>query len=159
MPVATVTLKTAAGANPLAGTRPARERIRKFAILIQNGFFGTFQGRGTYRLGIVQASGTITISGTDQGTYTTTINGVGINATGGATDTLTAAAIATAINASTNALVQYIVTATSAAGVVTITSSAAGTIGNCITLAATAGTGATASGARLTGGTGETVNY
>lgn len=159
MPTATVTLKTAAGANPLAGTRPARERVRNFSRLLNSAVFGLFQGRGVYRIGTAQATGTITISGTDQGTYTTTINGVGINATGGADDTATAAAIAAAINASANALVADIVEASSSAGVVTITAIHAGKTGNAITLAATAGTGATASGARLTGGTETSTAY
>lgn len=100
----------------------------------------------------VQASGTVTISGADGGTYATTINGVTINATGtNGNDTATAASIVTAIQASTNALVRGLVVASSSVGVVTITATRGGISGNTITLAAT-GTGATASGTRLTGG-------
>jgi phage tail sheath gpL-like len=98
----------------------------------------------------VAASGTVTIaSGT--GTITATINGVGVPVTWATSDTNTAALLAAAINASANALVNQHVTATSAAGVVTITALRPDASGNAITLAAS-GTGATASGARLTGG-------
>lgn len=98
----------------------------------------------------VAAAGTITLSG-GSGTITAIINGVSIAITWATSDTVSAALLATAINASSNALVQYLVTATSLLGVVTITA-LAGTTGNQCTLAAT-GTGATASGTRLTGGT------
>jgi phage tail sheath gpL-like len=98
-----------------------------------------------------KASGTITLS-SGTGTITATINGVAIAITWATSDTNSAALLATAINASVNVLVADIVTATSAAGVVTIESIRAGLCGNTITIAAT-GTGATASGVRLTSGT------
>jgi hypothetical protein len=100
---------------------------------------------------MVPAAGTVTIA-SGSGSITATINGVGVSTTWATSDTATAAALATAINASANALVSDHVTATSAAGVVTITAIQPGRSGNAITLAAS-GTGATASGARLTGGT------
>lgn len=104
---------------------------------------------------LAQASGTVTIS-SGSGSITATINGVAVAVTWGTSDTATATALAAAINASTNALVAGIVTASSAAGVVTVKALHSGKVGNCITLAAS-GTGATASGARLTGGTGDDV--
>lgn len=104
----------------------------------------------------VSASGTVTIS-SGSGTVSITINGVAFSRTWATSDTATAAAFVTDINASTNALVQNIVTASSAAGVVTITAIVPGVVGNCITLAA-AGTGMTASGARLTSGAETRVN-
>lgn len=107
----------------------------------------------------LNASGTITLA-VSSGILTATINGVAI-ATGvlAGTDTANAVVLAAAINASGNALVSGIVTATSALGVVTITSSVKGKTSNAITLAAT-GTGATASGARLTGGSdGTTTSF
>ena len=104
----------------------------------------------------VLATGTVTLSG-GSGTITATINGVAIAITWATSDTNSASLLAAAINASTNALVQNIVTATSAAGVVTISAVVPGVVGNCVTLAAS-GTGATASGARLTGGTETRVN-
>jgi phage tail sheath gpL-like len=100
----------------------------------------------------VYASGTVTIL-SGSGTITATINGVGTSVTWGTSDTATATALAAAINAATNDLVEFHVSASSSAGVVTITAKAPGQWGNAITLAAT-GTGATASGARLTGGVG-----
>jgi phage tail sheath gpL-like len=103
----------------------------------------------------VAASGTLTIS-SGSGTVGGSINGVSITVTWGTSDTATATALAAAINASTNALVQNLVTASAAAGVVTITAVQKGKQGNTMTLAAS-GTGVTASGARLTGGTGGDV--
>lgn len=97
-----------------------------------------------------QASGTVTIS-SGSGTITATINSVGVAVTWGTDDATTAAALAAAINASTNSAVQGQVYATAAAGVVTIKARTGGSGGNAITLAAS-GTGATASGATLTGG-------
>ena len=98
----------------------------------------------------VSATGTVTIS-SGTGTIGATINGVSITTTWATSDTATAAALATAINASANALVKGLVAATSTLGIVTITASRPGIYGNCVTLAAS-GTGATASGTRLTGG-------
>lgn len=99
-----------------------------------------------------QASATITISGADGGAYVATVNGVACNATGtNGNDTTTATSIAAAINSSTDALVQGLVHATSASGVVTVSAVHGGHQGNAITLAAS-GTGATASATRLGSG-------
>ncbi len=99
----------------------------------------------------VAASGTVTLS-SGSGTITATINGVAIAITWATDDTVSAALLAAAINASSNALVTGIVTATSALGVVTITSVLKNKTSNAITLTAS-GTGATASGSgRLTSG-------
>lgn len=96
------------------------------------------------------AAGTITlVSGS--GTITAIINGVSIAITWATDDTVSAALLAAAINASSNALVTGLVTATSALGVCTINAALLGKMGNAVLLSAT-GTGATASGARLTGG-------
>lgn len=103
----------------------------------------------------VAASGTVTLSSAS-GTVGASINGVSITVSASGGDTATAAALASAINASSNALVAPYVSATSALGVVTITAKTPGAAGNVITLAAS-GTGALASGARLTGGTDATT--
>jgi len=103
----------------------------------------------------VAASGTLTMA-SSSGTVGGSINGVAITVTWATSDTLSAAALATAINASANALVAGHVTATSALGVVTITARNKGVTGNAITLAAS-GTNVTASGARLAGGTAATA--
>jgi phage tail sheath gpL-like len=112
------------------------------------------KGLGVHSLSVVQngqATGTLTLS-TASGTVGGTINGVTVTVTAAGGDTATAVLIAAAINASANALVSNHVTATSALGVVTLTSKYPGHAGNAVTLAAS-GTGVTASGARLTGGT------
>lgn len=99
-----------------------------------------------------QAAGTWTTS-TGSGVMGVALNGVAITVTWATSDTATATALAAAINSSTNALVQGIVFAASALGVVTITAVRGGISGNAITLATSgAGTGQSVSGARLTGG-------
>lgn len=70
----------------------------------------------------------------------------------GGTVAQVASSLASSINRSATALVSGYVTATSAAGVTTISAVTPGITGNTITLSV-AGTGPTASGARLTGGT------
>ncbi len=107
---------------------------------------------GTATSALANASGAVTYV-TPSGTQTVTINGVAITASSGASAALTATAVAAAINASTNALVQYLVYAVPVGDVVSIVALQPGITGNTITLAAS-GTGATASGARLTGGVG-----
>lgn len=107
----------------------------------------------------VRASGTFTFASIAN-TNTLAINGVTFTcvtsgATGnqfnvGASDTEAAANAVIAINASVTALVAGYVTASSALGVVTITSSDYGIYGNQVTI--TGGTHVTASGARLTSG-------
>ncbi len=100
----------------------------------------------------VFATGTYTIS-SGSGVLTATINGVAVTtASQSGTDTACAVALAAAINASTNALVAGMVTATSALGVVTVTAAVAGKLGNAITTTAS-GTGNTADQARLVSGT------
>jgi len=104
----------------------------------------------------VAASGTLTVDGAN-GTVGGVINGVTITVSAGSDDDVVVAAnIAAAINASVDALVSGVVTATSAAGatttgVVTVSAVVKGKAGNAITLAAS-GTGITAGGARLTSG-------
>lgn len=102
---------------------------------------------GTFTLNTVIATDAVVINGT---TFTCVASG----ATGnqfdvGADDTETAANLVTAINASGD--VENIVTATSAAAVVTISAAFPGYLGNAITIVSNDAT-ITASGARLTGG-------
>lgn len=111
---------------------------------------------GTATTSLASATGTVTLS-SSSGTVGATVNGVSVTVSYSTSDTVTAGLLAAAINASSNALVKYLVAATSAAGVVTIVALQPGITGNCITLAAS-GTGATASGARLTGGAGGSNN-
>lgn len=98
----------------------------------------------------VAATGTFT-SSSGSGTQTAIINGVSVAITWATSDTISAALMAAAISASTNALIAGLVTATSAAGVVTV-SALPGKMGNSVTTTAT-GTGFSAGAARLTGGT------
>lgn len=113
----------------------------------------------------VKASGTFTFSAVLTASDTLVINGVTFTARAsgasgdefniGASATASATNLAAAINASATALISGYVVATSALGVVTITSVRPGTLGNCITIAegVDGGTVIAASGARLTGGT------
>jgi phage tail sheath gpL-like len=112
------------------------------------------------RVNSVQASQTFTLS-TAVATNTAVINGVTFTcvasgATGnqfnvGASDTLTAAALAAAINASVTAKVSGYVTATSSGAVVTVTAVEPGVSANLFTASATGGIAA--GGAAFTGGT------
>lgn len=149
------------------GTEGAARR-RNEALQLVVGFLrglisGTQKGTtvtinaGTATTALANATGTITLSGfVTSDTVTATINGVAITVTYATSNNNTAALLAAAINASTNALVQFLVSASVSAGVVTITALQPGITGNCITLAASkTGTGTvTASGTRLTGGAG-----
>lgn len=99
------------------------------------------------------ATGTLTIS-SGSGSVGGTIGGTSVTVTWATSDTASAAALATAINANTT--VNKWVTATSAAGVVTLTATSKNALGNNVTLVAS-GTGVTASGAKLTGGVNPTA--
>ncbi len=99
----------------------------------------------------VAATGIYTLS-SSSGVLTATINGVALATDSLAgTDTENAVALAAVINASSNALITGVVTATSALGVVTVTAVVKGKTGNSITTAAS-GTGNTAGQTRLTSG-------
>jgi phage tail sheath gpL-like len=103
----------------------------------------------------VKASGTYTLS-SSSGTLTATINGIAITASGAGTDAEDATALAAAINASSNALVAGIVTASAAGAVVTVTAVQPGKIGNSITTTGS-GTGVTCNQTRLASGAGGDV--
>lgn len=125
---------------------------------------GMYTGTLLVATSAVAATGTVTLASSISGD-TVTINGVVFTevASGatnnqfnhGATDTITAANLASAINISTTANVNRVVSATSAAAIVTITSKVPGNIGNLGTLAISAH--GSVSGATLTGGS-EDVN-
>lgn len=155
--------------SPFSLTTEGTSRRRNEAVLMVVSFLrglvsGTQRGTavtinaGTSSSALAAASGTVTLSGSS-GTFTATINGVAVTVTYASSINNTAALLAAAINASTNALVQYLVAATVSGAVVTIRSLQPGITGNAITLAASASAGtATASGARLTGGVGGSNN-
>jgi phage tail sheath gpL-like len=115
---------------------------------------------------LVAASGTATFVSIVQDDVVT-INGVAFTCrdadpTGnqflkGASDTTAAAACAAAINASTTAKISGYVTATSSAGVVTITARQPGVAGNMFTLAKTGAPITVTGSGFLTAGTGDNV--
>lgn len=100
----------------------------------------------------VRASGTLTMA-SSTGTVGGTIAGTAVTVTWATSDTASSAALAAAINANTT--VNKMVSATSSAGVTTITANVPGEIGNKLTLVAS-GTNVTASGATLASGAGGT---
>lgn len=103
---------------------------------------GVNSGLLTVQVGATQATATVTFTGAPTADETITIGHVVLTAKSsgaianqfniGGTVTLTAAALAACINASTN--LSGIVTATSAAGVVTITSVVPGKVGSALQL-------------------------
>jgi hypothetical protein len=146
----------------IGGTSRRRNEAVNMVIGFVRGLVsGTLKGSamtinaGTATTALASAAGTVTLATGASGTYTATINGVAIAATYATSLSNTATLLAAAINASTNALVQYHVQAVATGPVVTIVALQPGIAGNTITLAASASVGtATASGTRLTGGTG-----
>lgn len=113
---------------------------------------------------LVRASGTITCAAAADGDTVTIAGVVFTGETGSpgtdefdislASDALVAADLARCINASTDALLAGIVSASASDAVVTVTVVQAGRLGNHITLASSNGTRLAVSAARLTGGTG-----
>jgi hypothetical protein len=127
---------------------------------------GAVEGKMTVSLSgsaLVAATGTVTAASV-QAADTITINGVVFTATSsaaaanefniGASNTTCAAAIVTSIAASTTALIQGFISASSALGVVTLTAIPSGVVGNAYTLASSSVGRLAVSAARLAGGTG-----
>lgn len=141
-------------------------RRRNEAVNLLVGFLrglvsGTYKGTaltinaGTSSSALASATGTVTLAAGSSGDYTATINGVAVTVTYDTSLSNTAALLAAEINASTDPLVQYLVSAVAVGPVVAIVALQPGITGNTITLAASATVGtATPSGARLTGGVG-----
>ena len=106
------------------------------------------QASGTVTLSSMVAADTVTVNGT---VFTCVASGATNNQFNvGASDTITAANLAAAINSSTTAAFRNLVTASSSAAVVTVVSNPEGVLGNAITLAISAH--GSVSGATLTGG-------
>ena len=119
---------------------------------------GAKQAKVTIGVNASQATGTITLA-SHVATNTVTVNGVTFTAVASGatgnqynvgTDSVTAANLAAAINASVSPLVAGYVTAVANGAVVTISAVTPGLAGNVFTIAVSAN--GTASGARLTGG-------
>lgn len=147
-----VTINSTQDVGDLSFANWGKGRVsREVAKLIEGLGTGSFTGSLDVTAAAVAASGTLTISG-GSGAVGGTIGGQLVTVTWATSDTLSAAALAAAINANATTL-QYVV-ATSLAGVVTITSLVPGTVGNGVTLVAS-GTGVSASGARLASGAGQ----
>jgi hypothetical protein len=153
MPQTSYVKITTAANQTLVATSKNRTMDNLLALIggIMSGRRGKFGGSLEIHPACVAAAGTLTLAAA-AGTVGVTINGVAVTVAFAVSDTATATALAAAIVASVNDLVGKHVTATSLAGVVTITSKIPGFAGNAVTIVAS-GTGATASGARLTGGT------
>ena len=123
--------------------------ITRAAVDVQTGSADPVAASGTFTLSSVPEDDAVTI-----GTVTLTAKAspAGENQWSQAgTDTADATALAAAINA--HSVLSLVVTASSAAAVVTVTSKIKGVVGNQIPISET-GSSITASGAFLTGGTG-----
>jgi phage tail sheath gpL-like len=114
-------------------------------------YAATNKATGTVTCASVQANDTVTVNGV---VFTAKASGAVANEFNvGVSDTACATNLAAAINASVTALIPNYVVATSALGVVTLTSAFFGLAGNQTTLASSNGTRLAVSAARLTGGT------
>lgn len=126
MATTTVQIETTERADPLSDTRVTKlARLNRLSRLI-----GAIKGVGTrtaptVRRGVNFAGGTIILASTD-GDTTATINGVAIVGTFATSDTVTATALVTAINASTDGLIQNIVIAGNLKQVFTFSSAVLG---------------------------------
>lgn len=151
------TVKARLRLNPSGYAPDVIGRVASYIEAVAGGVHGgrlsvvttTVQASGTITLSSLAAADTITINGR---VYTASASPSGAQqflVTGG--DTLAAAAFAAKMNADTSTVVTDVVTATAAAGVITITSIVPGNVGNAMTIAISAH--GTASGGRLTGGT------
>lgn len=137
------------------------QQLENFIKGIKSGAYNASIECATDDTALARASGTVTVASI-QADDTVTINNVTL--TGKASpsgeaqfdsdgsDTVVATALAACINA--NSSLTGIVTATSSAGVVTVSAYAKGLMGNAITLASSNGTRLAVSAARLAGGTG-----
>jgi hypothetical protein len=105
------------GMDPLGERLSNRGRMRKFVNNLTGLIGGQNRAPNSVITGLNHATGTILYSSATTN-VTSTINGVAIVTDVGASDILTAAAVAAAINASTNALVQYLVRASHLAGTI-----------------------------------------
>jgi hypothetical protein len=171
----TATFETVGGKHGIA------QRIENFISSVQTGTEGAQDSSNPPSIAIsvqgneVKASGTITFSDHATANDTLIINGVTFTAKAsgaganefnvGASATASATNLAAAINASVTALVSGYVTATSALGVVTVSSAFYGLSGNQATIAEGVDSGSviSVSGARLTAGaadpTAQTLNF
>lgn len=110
---------------------------------------------GTVTCAAVSAADTVTFAGV---TFTAVTGAAGANQFDrSGTDTATATSLASAINNTSTVGASQCFLATAALGVVTITAAVPGHIGNAVTLASSNGTRLAVSGARLTGGTNDTL--
>ena len=150
----TVTFTTGWSAQDLGLTRyPGNDTIQalqNYLQGLQSGAYSSSVDLLYSATNAVKASGTLTIS-SGSGSVGGTIGGTAKTVTWATSDTASATALAAAINADTT--INKLCYATSAAGVVTITSNLPGPLGNKITLVAS-GTGVTASAGTLTSGAG-----
>ncbi len=103
--------------DPLGEALPNKGRLRKFVNRLVGLLGGANRSLTTLLTGLNHATGTVVYASATT-TATITINGVAVAVSVGADDAATAALSAAAINASTNALVQYQVRASNLAGTI-----------------------------------------
>lgn len=130
--------------------RAAKSGIYNSQIEMVTSSTNLVRASGTVTVASISAGDTITINGTTLTSSATPSGQSQFLSTG--SDTVVAAAIVTCINAHTS--LTGIVTATSSAGVVTVSAAVKGLIGNCITLASSNGVRLAVSGSRLASGAG-----
>jgi len=122
----TLHIETTRPKDPLNGSRSTglRMDLQRFIKFLKGTIGGetSASDRRTVYKGTQRATGTITIASSDTGTYGNTINGVTVNATGITDDQHTALAIANALNASTDPLVQNYIDASNDSATIALAS-------------------------------------
>lgn len=123
---ATIHFQTNQGNNPFRDSGTSRNKVRKFIgalrALLVGGILLRAASRPKVFAGKVHAFGTV-VYGTASGAQTVVLNGVTVSSfSHGATDTADATTVAANINASSNALIQYLCEASNLAATFTLAS-------------------------------------
>jgi hypothetical protein len=113
------------GSTLTVPTLTKRGKLRRYLESVRAAVIGT--SGATFHRDTLAAYGLVTVASDSTGTLRTTINGVNVDVTSGEEEVADAALIVAAINASTTALVQYVVEADQRNASVALTSCAVGT--------------------------------
>lgn len=112
------------------GTRKNSALLRQYANWLVSALAGTAKVQGFEAMqntAAAKRAAALLVYSSGSGTVGITLNGVGVTVTWGTSDIASMTATVAAVNASSNALVQYLVEASNTRGTITLASVAAGT--------------------------------